>query len=250
MCGAALRQCRVERNDLQARGFPVRVEPFENRCRVAIGNFLRERQQHPQNHAQMIPWAAMIPAACGILAGGASRRMGRNKALLPFRGKPLLQHQLDLLSPMFSEILISANDPAPYAPFNLRVVPDVFAEPCSLSGIHALLKAATAPRVFVVACDLPFLHPGLVRKMLRVTGGFDVVVPETADGLEPLYAIYSQSCVPAIEAAAAESRWKVTDFYLGLWVDRLEVDVNDWLVEGRSPFTNANTPDDWSRAEP
>jgi len=192
----------------------------------------------------------MIPTACGILAGGASRRMGRNKALLPFRGKPLIRHQLDLLSPMFSEILISANDPAAYAAFPLRVVPDVFAEPCSLSGIHALLKAATAPRVFVVACDLPFLHPGLIRKMLDVTGEFDVIVPETADGLEPLHAIYSRACVPAIESAAADARWKVSAFYPGVWVDRLEVDVNDWRVEGRSPFTNANTPDEWTRAEP
>jgi len=192
----------------------------------------------------------MIPTACGILAGGASRRMGRNKALLPFRGKPLIRHQLDLLSPMFSEILISANDPAAYAAFPLRVVPDVFAEPCSLSGIHALLKAATAPRVFVVACDLPFLHPGLIRKMLYVTGEFDVIVPETADGLEPLHAIYSRACVPAIESAAADARWKVSAFYPGVWVDRLEVDVNDWRVEGRSPFTNANTPDEWTRAEP
>lgn len=192
----------------------------------------------------------MIPTACGILAGGASRRMGRNKALLPFRGKPLIRHQIDLLSPMFSEILISANDPAPFAPFPFRVVPDVFAEPCPLSGIHALLQAATAPRVFVVACDLPFLHPGLVRKMLDVAGDFDVIVPETPDGLEPLHAIYSRACVPAIESAAADARWKVTAFYPGVWVDRLEVDGGDWLMDGRSPFTNANTPDDWSRAGP
>ncbi len=192
----------------------------------------------------------MIPTACGILAGGASRRMGRNKALLPFRGKPLIRHQLDVLSTMFSEILISANDPAPYAEFPLRMVPDVLAEPCSLSGIHALLKAAAAPRVFVVACDLPFLHPGLVRKMLEVKGDFAVVVPRTADGLEPLHAIYSRACVPAIESAAAEARWKVSAFYPGVRVDRLDVDVNDWLVEGRSPFTNANTPEEWNRAEP
>ena len=84
--------------------------------------------------------------------------MRRNKALLPFRGKPLIRHQLDLLQPLFSEILISANNPAPYADLGIRVVPDIFAEPCSLSGIHALLEAVTAPRLFVVACDMPFLN--------------------------------------------------------------------------------------------
>ncbi|HVR84311.1 MAG TPA: molybdenum cofactor guanylyltransferase, partial [Planctomycetota bacterium] len=196
----------------------------------------------------MIPWEIMIPTACGILAGGASRRMGRNKALLPFRGKPLIRHQLDLLSPLFSEILISANDPAPFSPFGRRVVPDVFAEPCSLSGIHALLKAATAPRIFIVACDLPFLNPALLGMMLGVPGDFDVIVPLSDLGLEPLHAIYARSCIPAIEAAATESRWKVSDFYEGLWVDKLPVNDGDWLVDGRSPFLNANTPDDWKLA--
>jgi molybdopterin-guanine dinucleotide biosynthesis protein A len=192
----------------------------------------------------------MVPTACGILAGGASRRMGRNKALLPFRGKPLLRHQLDVLSPLFSEILISANDPDLYAPFKVRVVPDVFAEPCSLSGIHALLTAATAPRVFVVACDLPFLHAGLVRRMLDVPADFDIIVPETSAGIEPLHAIYARTCLPAIETAAKLRRWKVSGFYDGLWVDTLAVDESRWMVEGWSPFTNANTPDEWRRFEP
>lgn len=198
----------------------------------------------------MIPWARMIATACGILAGGASRRMGRNKALLPFRGKPLLRHQLDLLSPLFSEILISANDAAPYQPFGLRVVPDLYAETCSLSGIHALLKAATAPRIFVVACDLPFLNPSLIRRMLEIPGDFDVIIPETERGLEPLHAIYSRQCLPAIEAAAAEGVWKATGFFDGLWVDTVWVRERDWLVEDRSPFLNANTPEDWSQTGP
>ena len=193
----------------------------------------------------------MIPTACGILAGGASRRMGgRNKALLPFRGKPLLRHQLDLLAPLFSEILISANTADPYSPFGRRVVPDLFAEPCSLSGIHALLKASTAPRVFVVACDLPFLNPALIRKLLSIPGDFDVIVPESNEGLEPLHAIYSRTCIPAIEKSAAERGWKVSGFYDGLWVDTVPVDDAEWLVDGRSPFLNANTPEDWKLTEP
>jgi len=195
----------------------------------------------------MIPWPSMVPTACGILAGGASRRMGQNKALLPFRGKPLLRHQLDLLSPLFPEILISANDAAPYSPFGRRVVSDILVEPCSLSGIHALLRTASAPRVFVVACDLPFLNPALVEMLLARPA--DVVVPESDRGLEPLHAIYSRSCVPAIERAAALGRWKVSSFYDGLDVELLRVRDREWMIEGRSPFTNANTPDDWKNVQ-
>ncbi|HZE98678.1 MAG TPA: molybdenum cofactor guanylyltransferase [Planctomycetota bacterium] len=192
----------------------------------------------------------MIPTACGILAGGASARMGRNKALLAFRGKPLIRHQLDLLQPLFSEILISANDPEPYSPFKRRVVPDHFAERCALSGIHALLKAATAPRVFVVACDLPFLSPDLVRSMIEIPGDFDVIIPESGRGLEPVHAIYSRQCLPAIEREAHAGNWKTTGFHQGLWVDILPVNDGQWLVEGRSPFTNANTPEEWRSTEP
>jgi molybdopterin-guanine dinucleotide biosynthesis protein A len=109
-------------------------------------------------------------ATAGILAGGASARMGRNKALMDFRGRPLIQRQIDLLSPMFEEILIGANDPAPYARFGLRVVPDLLSERCALTGIHALLKAAARPRVFVVACDMPFLHPALIAHLGATPG--------------------------------------------------------------------------------
>src|SRR6185436_6064223 len=94
-------------------------------------------------------------ATCGILAGGASSRMGQNKALLPFRGKPLLQQQIDLLSPLFDELLLGANDPAPYSQFKIRVVPDLLTERCALTGIHALLQAASRPRVFALGCDMP-----------------------------------------------------------------------------------------------
>jgi molybdopterin-guanine dinucleotide biosynthesis protein A len=192
----------------------------------------------------------MIPTACGILAGGASSRMGRNKALLPFRGRPLLRHQLEILQPLFSEILISANDAGPYSPFKLRVVPDLLAERSSLAGVHALLKAATAPRVFVVACDLPFLNRDLILKLLSIPGDFDVILPETGAGVEPLHAIYSRTCLPAIEREAADGHWKMTGFHRGLWIDTVPINDDDWLVEGRSPFTNANTPEEWSDTAP
>src|SRR5437870_2193319 len=108
------------------------------------------------------------PATCGILAGGPSSRMGQNKALLQFRGKPLLQRQIEILSPLFDQLIVGANDPAPYASFNVRVVPDVLSERCALTGIHALLKGATHDRVFVVACDMPFLNPSLIDQMMSL----------------------------------------------------------------------------------
>jgi molybdopterin-guanine dinucleotide biosynthesis protein A len=176
--------------------------------------------------------------------------MGENKALRSFRGNPLLRRQLDLLEPLFKELILGANDPAPYASFNVRVVPDLLAEPCALTGIHALLKAANQSRVFAVACDLPFLNPALVEKLLSLPDNYDAIVPESDRGLEPLHAVYSKSCIPAIEDAARRGSWKVSDFYPSIRVERLRIRDADWLMDGRSPFLNVNTPEDWRSAAP
>lgn len=187
---------------------------------------------------------------CGILAGGASSRMGRNKALMTFRGKPLIRHQIDVLSPLFKEVIIGANDPEPYRSFGVRVVPDLLPERCSLAGIHALLNAAIRPRVFAVACDMPFLNPALIQKMLEVPGEPDVVVPESDRGLEPLHALYGPWCVAAIEDCAQRGAWKVTDFYAAVRVHKVRATDAEWRVDGKSPFLNANTPEEWRSAAP
>lgn len=116
--------------------------------------------------------------------------MGKNKALLEFRGRPLIVQQIELLSPIFDEILIGANDPAPYAALNLRVVPDLLPERCSLTGIHALVKAARREQVFVIACDMPFLNADLIRVMIAESGNWDAVIAETERGPEPLHALH------------------------------------------------------------
>jgi molybdopterin-guanine dinucleotide biosynthesis protein A len=184
------------------------------------------------------------PVAVGILAGGASSRMGSNKALLEFRGRPLLERQLGVVRPIFERVLVGANDPAPYAPFGVEVVPDVLAERCALTGIHALLAAARTEHVFVVACDLPFLNPALIEDLLGRRGAMDVVLPVTTRGPEPLHAVYSRACLPAIEGCAREGRWKATAFHDRVKVTEVPLREDDWLLEGRSPFLNVNTPDE------
>lgn len=190
------------------------------------------------------------PVTCGIVAGGASARMGGNKALLPFRGRPLLLHLHDLLAPLFDRVVVAARDAAPYAGLGLEVVPDLLPERCALTAIHAVLSAARTDHVFVVACDLPFLNPDLIRHLLDRRVDTDAVLPEVDRRLEPLHAVYSRACLPAIEDAARRGEWKADGFLPRVRSVRLPVLVADWMVEGRSPFFNANTPADWDAAAP
>jgi molybdenum cofactor guanylyltransferase len=190
------------------------------------------------------------PAAAGILAGGLSSRMGSDKAFLDFRGEPLVARQARLLAPLASEVVVAGGDAVRLSALGLRAVPDLLPERCTLTGIHALLRGTTAPHVFAVACDMPFLNADLIRELLARRGAADVVIPRSDRGLEPLHAVYSRACLPAIEASAKSGLWKATAFHAGLRVDVVAVRDADWLLEGRSPFLNANTPEEWGATGP
>jgi molybdopterin-guanine dinucleotide biosynthesis protein A len=190
------------------------------------------------------------PVTGGILAGGASSRMGENKALLSFRGAPLLLRQLGILGPLFEEVLLSAREEEPYRNFPCRIVLDRLPERCALSGLHALLGASRTEHVFAVACDLPFLSVPLIERLLGEREGNDVVIPESNGKLEPLYAVYSRACLGPIEECARRGVWKTTAFHSRVRVLRVPVREEDWTVEGRSPFLNLNTPGDVRAAGP
>ena len=176
--------------------------------------------------------------------------MGRNKALLPFRGKALVELQRDRLAPLFERVVVAAADPEPYRPFGIEVVPDLLPERSALTGVHAILSAARTPHAFVVAVDLLFLNPRLVEWLLARRKRWDVLVPESDGKVEPLHALYSRRCLAPIEDAARRGAWKVDGFYPSVRTRVEPVRTQDWLVEGRSPFFNANTPAEWDSARP
>lgn len=183
-----------------------------------------------------------FPVTAGILAGGVGRRLGRNKALYPYRGRPLLAHQLDVLRPLFERVVVAARDPLPYGAFGVETVADRLPVRSALSGIHAVLSASGTEHVFVVACDLPFLNPRLIEAIVSARKAWDAVLPESDTGPQPLHAVYARRCLPAIEAAAARGQWKATAFLADVRTRFWRVRDAEWAVEGYSPFFNLNTP--------
>jgi molybdenum cofactor guanylyltransferase len=149
------------------------------------------------------------PATAVILAGGSSRRMGRDKGLLPVHGRPLIEHVARQLIPRFAEVLVSSAAPDAYAFLGLPVVVDREHDQGPLMAIASVLEVARHDRLLVVPCDVPELPLDFLATLLDLADeSVDAVVPINAEGVyEPLLAVYRRSFLAiANEALAAGER--------------------------------------------
>ena len=182
-----------------------------------------------------------------ILAGGKSRRMGQNKALINIGGRPLVEIMAERASPLADKVFISANTPDIFNFLPFPVVTDLCPGQGPLSGLHAVMKEHIYTLYITLACDIPGLPASLIRRMLDVSEGFDAVIPRTLDGwAHPLAAVYRRTCLPVIEDALRKKANKFIDAFPG---DGLSV---RWLTPGEGEYTDAdlaniNTPDDLCR---
>jgi molybdopterin-guanine dinucleotide biosynthesis protein A len=186
-----------------------------------------------------------------VLAGGESRRMGQDKALLEIEGQPLIGLVAGRLRAVAGEVIVAANDAARYGAFGDRCVPDVYPGVGTLGGIHAGLRAASHDLVVVVACDMPFLNPEVLAWFVRAAGGAngdgppDLTVLKHDEGVEPLHAVYRKSCLPAIEATIRSGERCAFAFYDQIAVRYVSPAEIAGLDPGLLSFRNVNTPGQW-----
>jgi len=184
-----------------------------------------------------------------IQAGGRSTRMGgRPKALMELGGRPIVERVLAAVAPAVDDLLLVTNTPDLYASLGLPMVADVYPDAGSLGGIYSGLKAAPGEAAFTVACDMPFLHPAVVRLVVARAGEADVVIPRVGGQLETLHACYAKSCLPHIEERILAGRLKIVGFFERVRVIEIaEAEV----ARHRDPaivFMNVNTPEELERA--
>jgi molybdopterin-guanine dinucleotide biosynthesis protein A len=186
-----------------------------------------------------------------ILAGGKSTRLGRDKSFLLVDGQPLVARVVERVSFLSDDLIVVTNDAARYEPLALpaRLVPDERRGEGSLMGIYSGLKAARHPQSLAVACDMPFLSLSLLRYMLSVAEGYDVVIPRIGGFLEPLHAVYSKACLPAMDKLLAQGRRQIIAFFHEVRVRYVEEDKVDRFDPQHLSFVNVNTPEDWERAQ-
>jgi molybdopterin-guanine dinucleotide biosynthesis protein A len=191
------------------------------------------------------------PASAVILAGGKSTRLGQDKALLRVDGQTLLTRTVHTLAALSDDLVVVANYPNRYKALALpvRLVPDERPGFGSLMGIYSGLSAARQPHALVVACDMPFLNMDLLRYMLSLAHGQDVVVPRLGDFMEPLHAIYSQACLLPIARQLEQERRQIIGFFDQVQVRYVEEDEIDRFDPQHLSFVNVNTPQDWERVQ-
>ncbi|WP_163709039.1 molybdenum cofactor guanylyltransferase [Mangrovibacterium lignilyticum] len=146
-----------------------------------------------------------------ILAGGKSSRMGKDKGLIEFQGKQLIQYAIGLLHPLCTEIIISTNQAA-YEEFGLKTVADVYRDCGPLGGLQAALSETEFEWNVVVSCDTPFLQAELFTSLLQMKTGFDAVIPKHAGGIEPMAGVYHKSLAESIEAKLKAKDFKTQKF--------------------------------------
>jgi len=184
-----------------------------------------------------------------ILAGGKNLRMGQNKAFLEVQGERIIDRIKRIFVDLFDEVVLVTNSPRDYLDLNLRIVADLYRERGSLAGIFTGLFHASFSHAFVAACDMPFLNPALIAHLVGLSPGYDIVIPRTEDGLQPLHAVYSRKCLPFMEDLLREGNLKILDFFHR--VKKREVPAEEMipLDPHLSSFLNLNSPEDLSRIQ-
>ena len=184
-------------------------------------------------------------------AGGASRRMGQPKALLPMPGSttPLIRHIAARLLPLAADLLVIANDPAiadAVKPLPARWLTDAYPDSGPLGGLATGLRAC-AGWCICVACDLPFVQPNVFRYLIDQTGdGWEAIVPLVEGRPQPLHALYHRRALATVEAALQTGKRRMDSFYPQVRIRFVTEDEMRPIDAELRSFVNVNTPEEWA----
>ncbi|MBI5642907.1 MAG: molybdenum cofactor guanylyltransferase [Deltaproteobacteria bacterium] len=181
-----------------------------------------------------------------ILAGGLSRRMGTNKALIEINGETIIGRAVNLLKMEFNEVNIIANDPLAYESLSVRVYADIIKGAGSLGGIYTALFHARSDYVFVVACDMPFLSVPVIKKMIKALDNSDAIVPFIGGRRHPLHAVYSKRCMKTIAAMIEDGNLRINSLLEKIRTKDLSEEVFKGLPVSLS-VENVNTKEELTK---
>jgi len=187
-----------------------------------------------------------------LQAGGESTRMGKDKAFLPFLGTPLIQRQINRFQQLNAEMLIISNNAPPFEDLRLQVFGDVRPGRGALGGLLTALSVANTPLIGLIAVDMPFASPQLIKYMAdRIQGSdLDGIIPSTINGLEPLHAVYRrESCLAYVEKSIDQDLWRMRSWHGKANLKILGPEETQKITGSEHTFMNLNTPEEFNTAE-
>ena len=189
-----------------------------------------------------------------ILSGGKSSRIGINKSFLLFDGKPRIQILIELLDSIFSDVVISSNEPKMYEFLNKKIIEDFYPGRGPLAGIHSALSSTTSERNFIISCDMPFISKELIVYLTNYKTVSKILLPKADGRNQPLCGIYSKSVLPDVEKLLIESSnprssLKGSVYELITHIQSEIIDVTKTNFYHSDLFLNINTHEDYSYAK-
>jgi molybdopterin-guanine dinucleotide biosynthesis protein A len=175
-------------------------------------------------------------------------RLGRDKALEEIGGRSLIKRVIERLALLGNEIIVVASSSHQLPDLGVKMVFDSYPAKGNLVGIYSGLKESESKYSLVVGCDMPFLNIALLRHIMALSAGYDVVIPRVADEVEPLHAVYSKKCLTPIEAALGAGKRRIVDFFPSVRVRCVDsADIDEFDPQHLS-FFNINSEADLERA--
>jgi molybdopterin-guanine dinucleotide biosynthesis protein A len=187
-----------------------------------------------------------------IQAGGESRRMGQDKALLPFLGTTLLERVKMRVEPLGEELFVTTNQLERYQDIGVPLYQDVLPGKGALGGLFTALSSAQHPFLIVVACDMPFVNADILTVTYDrlQSQNADVAVPHSEKGYEPFHAVYRrETCLPAVQLALESGERRLISWFPSVNVVQISDDDLRQYDPFQVAFWNVNTADDLQRAE-
>jgi molybdenum cofactor guanylyltransferase len=181
-----------------------------------------------------------------VLAGGLSSRMGEDKSLMLFKGKPLIMHAIDSLSPLCEKVIISSNLLI-YDFTGCEVWPDELTLKAPINGLYSCLKRSETDWNFILTCDMPFAGSQLFAYLLERAHGNDAVIPIHGQGfVEPLCGIYNRSTLNVLEQHLEVEQYSMVKLLQSIRCSYINIGPGQEFYN-KEMFSNLNTPGDLDR---
>lgn len=176
-----------------------------------------------------------------ILSGGKSSRMGKDKGLMNFKGKPMMSYAISFFQSLTDNIIISTNDER-YRKFGYKLIADSIPDLGPIGGFYSVIKKVESEYYFITACDMPYLSFKIAKKIISSIKGYDIAVPLYNLKAEPLFCLYSRNILPVLEQQIDKGDYKLMNL---LKICRTNyINIDELVNKENNPFDNINKPED------